>query len=89
MATDFVGGAVAIFRLAPADYHRTHAPVAGTITDQFQVDSTIYSVGADAIRSNNGAVYNTRVITIIDTGTSGRKVCLRVVRYTTKWGLRF
>ncbi|KNC52169.1 phosphatidylserine decarboxylase subunit beta [Thecamonas trahens ATCC 50062] len=71
---DFAGGPIAILRLAPADYHRTHAPISGTITNQYAVKSTIYSVGADAMRSNNGAIYNTRTISIIDSGRPGRKV---------------
>ena len=82
VAQEFHDGPVAILRLAPADYHRTHAPVTGVIEDQFVVKSTIYSVGADAMRSNNGAVYNTRTVTIINTGTPQRKVAFVAIGAT-------
>ena len=43
--------AMAIFRLAPQDYHRYHAPVSGRIKSISElVGSTYYSVSADAIR---------------------------------------
>lgn len=59
------GGSMAIFRLAPADYHRTHAPVSGTVTEQYTIESTYYSVNADAIRAATGAIFNQRVVTIL------------------------
>ncbi|KNC46343.1 uncharacterized protein AMSG_02795 [Thecamonas trahens ATCC 50062] len=82
LTLQFAGGSMALFRLAPADYHRTHSPIAGTITAQFSVKSTLYSVNADAVRSGCGAVYNDRVITIIDSGVPGRKVAFVAIGAT-------
>lgn len=69
VAGPYAGGSIAIFRLAPADYHLTHSPLEAAITNQFYVKSTIYSVGADAMRSNNGAIYNTRMISTLESAT--------------------
>lgn len=61
----FAGGSLVMVRLAPADYHRNHAPVAGTITTQRAVDGALFSVNADAIRAEDEAIYNKRVVNII------------------------
>jgi len=63
----FLGGSMAIVRLAPQDYHRFHAPVSGVIKNEYYVTGTIFSVNADAMRSNNGAIYNQRVVSFINT----------------------
>lgn len=107
----FVGGSMVIARLAPSDYHRYHAPSAGTIISQYFIDGTVYSVrehyqfwflfdlatiartavfefvfddcgalsnvfesilpqvNADAIRSQNSAIYNQRGVTVIANAT--------------------
>ncbi|EIW71117.1 hypothetical protein TREMEDRAFT_67577 [Tremella mesenterica DSM 1558] len=45
------GGALAIFRLAPQDYHRFHSPVAGTIGKMTMIDGEYYTVNPQAIRT--------------------------------------
>lgn len=42
---------IAIFRLAPQDYHRIHCPVDGTIGKPIYVDGEYYTVNPMAIRS--------------------------------------
>lgn len=44
LASELNGGSVAIFRLAPADYHRYHSPMAG------QMGKTIHIPGAYYVR---------------------------------------
>ena len=61
----FVGGAVYQAFLSATDYHRWHAPVAGTIVRAFTVDGTYYSEadseGADAVEPQNSQAYLTHV----------------------------
>jgi len=64
----FLGGSMAIVRLAPQDYHRFHTPVTGKIVEEYFAEGTIFSVSADAMTSGNNAQLNQRVITLIDTG---------------------
>ncbi|KAJ9064507.1 phosphatidylserine decarboxylase [Entomophthora muscae] len=48
----FEGGSLAIFRLAPQDYHRFHIPVDGVISSPVHVDGQYYTVNPMAIRSS-------------------------------------
>lgn len=43
-ADKYTGGALAIFRLAPQDYHRFHSPVDGTIGPMTHIDGEYYTV---------------------------------------------
>lgn len=43
-AERYLGGAVAIFRLAPQDYHRFHSPVDGTIGPMTDISGEYYTV---------------------------------------------
>lgn len=43
-ADKYTGGAVAIFQLAPQDYHRFHSPVDGTIGPVTYISSEYYTV---------------------------------------------
>lgn len=43
-AEKYTGGALAIFRLAPQDYHRFHSPVDGTIGPMTYIDGEYYTV---------------------------------------------
>jgi len=53
MAQKFAGGSLAIFRLAPVDYHRFHAPVGGHIGEFMkQITGTYYTVNPIAIKEN-------------------------------------
>lgn len=42
LAADLSGGSVAIFRLAPADYHRYHSPVAGSMGKTIHIPGAYY-----------------------------------------------
>jgi phosphatidylserine decarboxylase precursor len=66
-AASFEGGSLVIVRLAPQDYHRFHAPVSGVIIDQYPASGPLHSVNADGMRSANGAIFNKRVVSIIQT----------------------
>jgi phosphatidylserine decarboxylase len=60
-AERFVGGTVYQAFLSATDYHRWHAPVAGTVRSARVVDGTFYSeadsVGSDADESPNSQAY--------------------------------
>jgi phosphatidylserine decarboxylase precursor len=71
-AKNFEGGSIAIVRLAPADYHRFHAPVDGTLESITAVSGTYLSVNADAATSENHVYYNLRKVAIIDNTPVGR-----------------
>jgi len=49
MAQQFDGGSIVIARLAPQDYHRWHAPVAGTVEGVKDIPGTYYTVNPQAI----------------------------------------
>lgn len=67
------GGALAIFRLAPQDYHRFHCPVDGTIGPIFDIPGEYYTVNPQAIRTTID-VYgeNVRKVVPIDSPKFGR-----------------
>lgn len=50
-AQQFEGGSLAIFRLAPQDYHRFHSPVDGTVTKIQHIAGQYYTVNPMAIRT--------------------------------------
>lgn len=64
--------ALAIFRLAPQDYHRFHAPVDGVVGEMTRISGEYYTVNPMAIRSAID-VYgeNTRVVIPISTRDFG------------------
>ncbi|KAG2141147.1 phosphatidylserine decarboxylase-domain-containing protein [Suillus bovinus] len=72
-AERYVGGPLAIFRLAPQDYHRFHVPVDGRIGEIRDVKGEYYTVNPQAIRSALD-VYgeNVRKIIPIDSPQVGR-----------------
>lgn len=51
MVDKFVNGSLAIFRLAPQDYHRFHIPVSGVLGEPKAIDGEYYTVNPMAIRS--------------------------------------
>jgi phosphatidylserine decarboxylase len=63
----FIGGTVYQAFLSATDYHRWHAPVAGTVVDAWVVDGTYYSeaddVGSDVDESPNSQAYLAHVAT--------------------------
>jgi phosphatidylserine decarboxylase len=78
-AERYTGGALAIFRLAPQDYHRFHSPVNGTIGPITSISGEYYTVNPQAIRTALD-VYgeNVRNIVPIDSPQFGRvmAVCI-------------
>ena len=71
-ANQFEGGGLAVFRLAPQDYHRFHVPVDGTIGEITAIEGQYYTVNPMAIRSTLD-VYgeNVRVIVPIQSPIFG------------------
>jgi len=72
-------GALAVFRLAPQDYHRFHSPVNGTIGPMTYISGEYYTVNPQAIRTTLD-VYgeNTRKIVPIDSPQFGRVMAVFV-----------
>jgi phosphatidylserine decarboxylase len=73
LAEYFDGGSLVIARLAPQDYHRFHSPVQGTITLNYHIPGTYYTVNPMAVRQKVD-VYteNARTVTVIDSPQFGR-----------------
>ncbi|GAA5866341.1 hypothetical protein JCM1840_004090 [Sporobolomyces johnsonii] len=71
-AKDYEGGSLAIFRLAPQDYHRYHSPVDGTMGYQDYIKGAMYTVNTMAIRSPL-SIYteNVRLVSQIDSPVFG------------------
>ncbi|KAI9310603.1 phosphatidylserine decarboxylase-domain-containing protein [Dichotomocladium elegans] len=69
----FEGGSLAIFRLAPQDYHRFHSPVDGTIIATRKIAGQYYTVNPMAIRTTLD-VYgeNAREVVMMDTKPFGK-----------------
>lgn len=72
-AKAFEGGSLAIFRLAPQDYHRFHSPVDGVVRKIHHVQGQYYTVNPMAIRTTLD-VYgdNKRDIVYMDTEVFGK-----------------
>ncbi|KIY45019.1 hypothetical protein FISHEDRAFT_67255 [Fistulina hepatica ATCC 64428] len=49
VARDFEDGSVAIFRLAPSDYHRFHSPIYCTVGNIHHVDGEYFTVNPQAV----------------------------------------
>ncbi|KAK0469409.1 phosphatidylserine decarboxylase-domain-containing protein [Desarmillaria tabescens] len=78
-AERYNGGALAIFRLAPQDYHRFHSPVEGKIGPMKYIAGEYYTVNPQAIRTALD-VYgeNARKIVPIDSPHFGRVMAVCV-----------
>ncbi|KAJ3793371.1 phosphatidylserine decarboxylase-domain-containing protein [Lentinula aff. detonsa] len=78
-AERYNGGALAIFRLAPQDYHRFHSPVDGKIGKMTYIAGEYYTVNPQAIRTALD-VYgeNARKIVPIDSPQFGRVMAVCV-----------
>ncbi|KAI5116381.1 hypothetical protein M0805_005878 [Coniferiporia weirii] len=75
----YAGGALAIFRLAPQDYHRFHSPVDGKVGPMTDISGEYYTVNPQAIRTTLD-VYgeNVRKIVPIDSPVFGRVMAICV-----------
>ncbi|MDE4302744.1 archaetidylserine decarboxylase [Phaeobacter gallaeciensis] len=68
----FLGGALAIVRLCPADYHRYHFPTAGQITETRDIPGALHSVNPIALGAGPDVFGdNKRSLTLIETDTAG------------------
>ncbi|ORZ28758.1 phosphatidylserine decarboxylase-domain-containing protein [Lobosporangium transversale] len=72
LAKKYIGGSLAIFRLAPQDYHRFHIPVRGVISEPKHITGEYFTVNPMSIRSHLD-VYgeNKRVISTIESKEFG------------------
>eukprot|EP00004_Rigifila_ramosa_P015528 TRINITY_DN360_c0_g1_i2.p1 TRINITY_DN360_c0_g1~~TRINITY_DN360_c0_g1_i2.p1 ORF type:complete len:677 (+),score=161.90 TRINITY_DN360_c0_g1_i2:238-2031(+) len=71
-AQAFVGGSAMIVRLAPADYHRFHSPLSGTVGEFKELSGPLFSVNRDAVVSGNQIYYNKRMVGYIQSPTFGK-----------------
>jgi len=97
LAKEYQNGSLAIWRLAPQDYHRFHSPVTGTLVSMQPFDGTYYTVNPIAIRANVD-VYteNKRVRCVLKTPDFGDVIYVAVgatmvgsVNFTKKVGDSF
>jgi phosphatidylserine decarboxylase len=71
-AERYMGGALAIVRLCPADYHRYHFPCAGRISHYEDIPGGLHSVNPIALASGADVFgANKRSCTLIDTEKAG------------------
>jgi len=78
-ARRYEGGAGCVVYLSPRDYHRVHAPVAGTIRSVRSMPGDYYPVNAIGVRHvENLLVRNRRVAIAIDTKQLGRVAVVMV-----------
>ena len=81
-AQRFEGGTYATIYLCPADYHRVHSPVAGTISSARYVPGALFPVNPPAVRHVAGLfTINERVATFID-GAEGQRTAVLMVAAT-------
>ena len=73
-SSSFAGGTMAIFRLAPQDYHRYHSPVDGIVVSITPVPGHLLTVNPIAVNSLFCDVFtvNKRAVMIIESPTLGR-----------------
>jgi len=57
LAQHFVGASIAVFRLAPADYHRFHSPADVIVGDQTDIPGQYYTVNPQAVNEPNFDVF--------------------------------
>ena len=73
MATKYDGGAMAIIRLAPVDYHRYHFPVSGIASKNTKIKGAYYSVSPLALRQRMRIFCeNKREYSIVDSHNYGQ-----------------
>ncbi|GAA6064504.1 hypothetical protein JCM10212_001812 [Sporobolomyces blumeae] len=72
-AKSFENGSVVIFRLAPADYHRYHSPVAAKVGATRHIPGQYYTVNPCAVNENLPVfTANKRDVTILTTNSVGQ-----------------
>jgi len=79
LANDFDGGSLAIFRLAPQDYHRFHAPSDCKVESIKEIPGEYYTVNPLAVKENLDVLTdNKRVVTIMSTPAFGKMAFVSV-----------
>ncbi|KAF8935674.1 hypothetical protein BGZ47_009804 [Haplosporangium gracile] len=77
LAKEFDQASMAIFRLAPQDYHRFHSPVQGTISrdrEPVRVGGTYFTVNPMAVNENLDVfTENVRVVSVLDLEQQGNE----------------
>ncbi|KAJ7115920.1 phosphatidylserine decarboxylase-domain-containing protein [Mycena epipterygia] len=75
-ASVFDGASLAIFRLAPSDYHRFHCPIDGTVGEITHIPGQYYTVNPQAVNEPGFDVFtaNTRSILYLTHAATGRQV---------------
>jgi phosphatidylserine decarboxylase len=77
-ARAFEGGAYVTLYLAPRDYHRIHAPVAGRVTGYRHIPGAFFPVNPLSVRNIAGVFsINERLVTYLD-GEAGRVAVVKV-----------
>jgi len=72
LASKFEGGSLAIFRLAPQDYHRFHSPVDANVTSITAIPGDYYTVNPMAVRSTLDVfTENKRMVTVLTSDKYG------------------
>ncbi len=78
-ARKFEGGTYVTLYLAPHDYHRIHAPLAGEVRQSLAVAGKLRPVFAAALRKIDSLyAHNERLITYLDTPQHGRLAVVKV-----------
>lgn len=82
LAQKFDGGSMVIARLAPQDYHRWHAPVAGKVVAINEIPGTYYTVNPQAINEPGTLdvfCENRRSVMTVQRSTTGSPVVIVAV----------
>ncbi|MCV6629744.1 MAG: archaetidylserine decarboxylase [Flavobacteriaceae bacterium] len=75
LAKQYIGGSMAIIRLAPTDYHRYHFPVDGQVSDNKKINGYYFSVSPLALQKNLQIfLENKREYVVVDSAYG--KVCI-------------
>lgn len=73
LAQRFNRGSIAIFRLAPQDYHRFHSPVDGTVISIVDIPGKYYSVNPLAVCTELDVfTENRRVVSLLESEAFGQ-----------------
>lgn len=65
LAAMFEGGCIAVFRLAPQDYHRFHFPINGVLARTHHIDGPLYTVNPIAVNKVDVFTVNQRTVSIL------------------------
>ncbi|KAJ3777685.1 phosphatidylserine decarboxylase-domain-containing protein [Lentinula raphanica] len=64
-AIEFDGASMAIFRLAPADYHRFHCPIDGVVGDFTNIPGQYYTVNPQAVNEPKFDVFTANIRSVL------------------------